>query len=61
MLRHARQESRDGPSPSFPYGGSKVTLQFVRLEGENLEIEAKARVPRPFSYAHAREGKEGGK
>ena len=29
------------PSPSFPYGGSKVTLQFVRVEGESLEIEAR--------------------
>ena len=26
------------------YGGSKVTLQFVRLEGESLEIEAMCRL-----------------
>ena len=41
MLRHARQASRDEIVQAlFPYGGSKVTLQFLRLEGESLEIEA---------------------
>ena len=40
MPRHARQASRDEILPPFLYGGSKVTLQFVRVEGESLEIEA---------------------
>ena len=31
---------RPGSLPPFLCGGSKVTLQFVRVEGESLEIEA---------------------
>ena len=47
MPRHARQASRDEALSllsNFLTGGSKVTLQFVRVEGESLKIEATSAV-----------------